>query len=363
MTGNVPRDLPSTRKTISLSLRNSSDLPLQSGDTVGVRLLKQISGARWQISLNGKVLSATVHLPAYPGMVLSARVTKMPGGKLILEVTPPAAEERIAAQLGLQPSPEIRSIVSALMSSVMPIQPARVEQILSLFLKLRTRNASAARILAMLEDRGINLTADQVEQLIQGIDANGVTGSGDGSGSFDEPDKGGQRTDTPIRETPAPEPKLVEPEALSARLAELLHYFAERTASQDSHLLQLYNHVTAEHDHWIAIPFGYSLDEMHVHGSLRVRVRSVSSRSPQVALQVELSDDKWLFSWPLSASSQPQPMRIYHTGKSRVDARALEEQLAKLGFKLAGRIRSVSETDGFPEQTDPLSAIGFDAVV
>jgi len=363
MTGNVPRDLPPNSNTISLSLRNSAGVSLRTGDTVDVRLLKQISGARWQISLNGKVLSAAVHLPAKPGMILFARVANLPGGKLVLEVMPPAAEKRIAAQLGLQPSPDVRAVISALMSSGMSIQPARVEQILSLFMKLRTRSASTARILAMLDDRGINLSADQIEQLIQELGANGGAGSESGSGSSDPRDQQERGTNSQVHESSAPAPQLVEPEALSARLAELLHYFVERTSSPDSHLLQLFNHVVAEHDHWIAIPFGYNLDDMAVHGSLRVRVRTGSNRSPQVALLVELSGDRWLISWPLTSSDQFRPVRIYHSGASRLDAQVVGEQLAGLGFKLTGGIHSLSESDGFSERTDPMSAIGFEAVV
>jgi len=307
-----------------------------------------MAGGQWQVSLSGKLLTVTANVPLKPGAVVRAVVEQV-GGRVLLRVVPDSLQARLAQTLGLPESPELGVAIAALMRSHMALSSEQITSVFKALVRLRRQDAGSARVLAMLHDRGLKLTADQVEELLLTLE--GVQGWGNGGGSSrgrDFGDPGGRARD---RETFA---RIQSPRSTRDAVGGALRYFCGRTTEIGDHLLQLFNHVSPLHERWLVIPFGYALsedgdrqNEVGVNGSLRLLI--AGQRADRARLYVQCAGGSWLFGWNLNPGGPETRRMEIHTDSDpgRRETGELFATVRKLGFIPPPAPAPLIASDGF----------------
>jgi len=347
---------------VALSLGRGVASQLKPGEIVTLRVVQPVAGGQWQVSLSGKLLTVTAQVQLQPGAVMRAVVEKT-AGRVLLRLIPDSLPARISQSLGLPNTPQLGLAVDALLQSHMALSAGQVTSVLKALLRLRRQDAGSARVLALLHDRGLSFTSDQVEELLTALE-----GAPAWAGDAD----GGQR-----RNYREPDGNHEEPESRSRPSARAgvrdavggaLRFFCGRTAGIGDHLLQLFNHIPARHDGWVVIPFGYAVtersgvraqEEMSVNGSLRLHVTTQTARSvgPEVdsaRLYVSCGGSSWLFGWPLDGDREPgnpaetRRMEIHTDAEpGRASLRELFATVRRLGFVPPASLLPLSNSDGF----------------
>jgi hypothetical protein len=353
MTGPVRGDLP-PQQSISLPPRALSGIQFRNGDIVDVRVIQPLAGDRWQLSIGGKLIPAKVEIPVQPGIILSVRIMKLPNGGLVLRLLDRSPATGLAARLGFPATADVQLIISALIRSGMPVQSEHVSELLAMLSRLKKKDSSAARLLAMLHDRGIRLTSAQIDLLLQEI--------GDGSATPDRPGYGHQGERRP---GDSPQDRNArESKRTVNQIASMIRRFTTGAESMDRSLLQVFNHIPAGHDHWVVIPFGYSANEDHVRGSIRVRLRSRGSRvfADRYALSANVEGEQWVFCW--AGGGEKRSIGVYTDCElGSHDRRRLESTLSDIGYRLTSGVQPLSATDGFSDLDDGRYSRGVERMV
>ncbi len=341
---------------VTLSVAGELPSTLRSGETVTVRVVAKLTGDQWQVSLSGKLLAVTSNVRLTVGTVYRAGVERLPTGRILLRLIPNDSGLRIARQLGVPQSPALQMAINALVQSHMAIVPEQVSAVLATLQRLRRLDDGAARVVALLHDRGLHLTAAQIEELLQalaGISDGGQSGGFAGGDPGDNRDGGeDEKSETSSGEKVGSDPDL----DVMAAVGDAVRFFCTRASEFGDHVLQLFNHLPAAHDRWLVIPFGYSVETaeetpLELRGSLRLRICATggSQKADRARLFVDCGGESLLFAWPLDGSDNDRgALEVFANRKfDREQLDELKRVVSRLGFTAPELIMPLTDTDGF----------------
>jgi hypothetical protein len=222
------------------------ELRLQAGELVSLSVLKQLAEHRWAVGIQGRVFPAFSKLDLVVGTAVRARVS-LAGGKLIFTIERPEANPTAAvlARQGLPGGRLSELIASALLRAGQPVSPELVEKIKSLLERTPLRKERAARNLAALLDKGIDLTSPAAQSIMEWI-------------SFGEK---GSRDHRRHRERGMPK--------CASAVRQELKSLAARPAGEAGGLA-VFNHLKGKNQSWIVIPFLFSDEGNEYPGTMKL---------------------------------------------------------------------------------------------
>ncbi|MBN2553417.1 MAG: hypothetical protein JXB06_11645 [Spirochaetales bacterium] len=327
---------------LKLNLNAGSELSLRSGDSVVVRVIKQLSANKWAVGIRGRVLPAVSRVELAPGQRLRALV-EISRGRITLKISGQPADpiRELIARQGFTPNQTLEAVVSALLRSAVAATPERVQQVRLLLERMKLDPKKFARLLAIMLEKGIDLKSRGLEQLVS------LLGYGER-----EPEGGEEKKRRMPRDS----------EKMTAQLRKDIG----ETAGAKGSSLQVFNHLRCAEHTWIVIPFRYGYEPAGLLcGAIRLRYDVRKRRTDRMILAVRnASGDKWSF--VLENRREPRlhlfgdPSRKGREIRAELDV--LRLKLQNLGVKIDDTIREDQIFDGFDLPWEELSYRNIDTV-
>ncbi len=322
------------RGSIHFSVR--PDATLRAGDTVTLKVIKQLDAGKWAVAVSGRVYPATSGLALEAGATLRARVG-MSMGRIVLTVTdvlPDAVSTALRAQ-GVPPDAEAQLIAHALARSGLPILAETVQKVKSLLGRTSLDARTGARAAATLVDRRIDLSSDAARALLPVL-------------AFGQ--KGG---DDPRRYRGRDLPHT--PEEVGRFAGELPVDPADRTS-----VLEAYNHVPGTSETWVVIPFLFNAGSRRIAGTVKILYDTVHARPLALTLTTET------ISFHLPLAGKRKKLMIYCDEAVRGSAeRGLDSLRAKfhnMGLEVDDTVNGGDTFDGFSPFEEGMTLPRIDTV-
>ena len=236
------------------------------------------------------------------------------------------------SELNLPQTKDHKTILEAFMKTGLPIKEELIASLMRTYGSLASRDKVAARVLALLADKGLLPAPEDAEKLVRAV-TDPLSEKRRDQGKKRE--HGGQDRGTRHRQ---------RKNARSIRSADI-RTAAERTWDSGG-LLSLFNHVRGGHDHWVVIPF--SLEGREETLVLRCCMGR-DDRIRRYTLSV-YGEHSWHFEGRRSGKSHR--IVVYCSDKKiRGDSHDVIERLRKklgnLSLEIDDTIREVSGFDPF----------------
>ena len=308
------------------------------GRVIPVTVLSSLGNNRWQLSVEGRTVTATSPLTLIPGQTVLTRVEHAPESMFLRLVAPPA----LFAFLDRHSLPNdalMRAVVEAFMRSGLPLEPSTLRRArASLSLSAGSQSpAERARLTAEAMRRGLDLSGDALDAL-----AERSAGEGDDDRSKDREQKRAFRSER-----------------------DLIEHAVTRVDEEPGDPVQFFNmHRANEDQHWVVIPFAYDDEENRYCAVLRLLLSREPNRVIRAGLSVDGEHGRWGFEWysgqggegetravtlfpPEMADDSPGGTMVDRTNPAFV---RLEEVLRELGVNSVDIADSGKSFDGFSSQ-------------
>ena len=318
---------------LRINLNAGSEIPLRSGDSVLVQVLKRLTGNKWAVGIRGKVFPATSKVPLTAGQRLQARVL-IHNGRINLQIDnfhSNVIQDLILRQ-GLQADATMETVVRAFLGSGLAMMPERLQKAYQLLGKLKLNPRKYARILALVLEKGIDLRSSGLDPLLFFL-------------GYGEQESGGRRGRG--RGMPSD----------TDELQRQLRRQVEQTEQGEGSALQVFNHLRGSGDRWVVVPFEYRYEKSGgVHGTIRLRFNRAEKLDRMVVSIRSDSGRKWSFVLDNPQESgetkQSRELKIFcdSVPKRRVFRERLDVlriKLQNLGVKIDDTIREDKSFDGF----------------
>jgi ribosomal protein L12E/L44/L45/RPP1/RPP2 len=311
----------------------------RSGDKVTITAVRYLEKSIWQVSFQGKLLAVTSNVRLTAGERYTGRVFWR-GNTLIFkhegkQETGPAGRGRAELQ------PPEQKLVAILRQLHMPVQHEIIGSILKKAGAAKD-DAKILRLIAGLYDKNIDFDPKNTE-----IDPLHVFKKGGGGDPNRDGRHGKERKENGTAEEPRRE-YTETADTITNRFREGLKQSLEKKSDSQ---LQLFNHMLSEHDHWIIIPVGFTVDGTVIEGSLRLKMDTHTRTVTALAVLLEADGRRYGFSIPDYDTGAP--VCRYFTdknGEAGETDKFLEifsEKLSKLGIELDDTINEDDSFDGF----------------
>ncbi len=236
---------------------------LRVGETVIIRVIKELSPGKWAVGVRGKVLPALSDLFLEPGAVLKARVSGT-AGRLVLTIASVEADAVVTALAanGFPPGGVEELIARALARTGLPLLPETIQKLKALIARAGVEERKAARSAVTLVDKRIDPSSPGAASLLKVL-------------SFGQ--KGGE---DPRRYRGRPLPDT--PQSVKEYAGSLPDLAASRPS-----ILQAYNHRPARSQTWIVIPFAFTSEGERLEGTLKILFDHFKARPLALSLSTE----------------------------------------------------------------------------
>jgi hypothetical protein len=309
----------------SIHVTLSGSPRLRLGETVVVRVIKELGGGKWAVGVRGRVYPALSDLALEPGSVLKARVGAT-GGRLVLTISsvePDAVATALAAG-GLPPGGAEEIIARALARSGLPLVADTIQKLRTLLARAGLDERKAARSAATLIDKRIDPGSPGAASLLRVI-------------AFGQ--KGGE---DPRRYRGRPLPE--KPREVKEYIGSVARG-AGPSASRPS-ILQPYNHLAGKSQTWVVIPFVFTSEGARVEGTLKILFDAFAARP--LALSLCTSDVS--LHVPLQGRRRTLSVFCDSPATRRAAARGLDTLRSKfhnMGLEVDDTIKEGNAFDGF----------------
>jgi len=309
--------------SIHVSLTVSSGL--RQGETVALRVIKELAPGKWAVGIRGRVYPALSDLLLEPGMVLTARVGGAPG-RLVLTISsvePDAVAAALSAH-GLPPGGVEELIARALARSGLPLAAETIQKLKALVTRAGGDERTSARSAATLADKRIDPSSPGAAGLLK------VLAFGQKGG--DDPRR--------YRGRPFPETARQVKEYVGS-----LGRRADAPAARSS-ALPAYNHRAGRSQTWVVIPFSFTAGEARVAGTLKILFDAFAARPLALSLA---TSDVGLY---LPLQGRQRPLSIFADSPAVMTAAArgldtLRSKLHNMGFEVDDTVKEGNAFDGF----------------
>jgi hypothetical protein len=313
---------------------------IKSGENVNVKVLKQLSDNTWQVSLRGKLIVVNSTLTLRTGSTIQAKAS-WHGQSLFLHVHKNFDSfSALFKELGLSNNATSRQIVEAIQRSKLPFKPELIELIVKQIGSKRQDEEMWIRLAVLLSDKKLFLP----EPLLEGFFAL--------ISPPREREKGSERRKRD--DTNQEEREDQEENSLRQKIEDALKKnLIRRTpgSSSVSAPLLLFNHLQAEHDNWLLLPFSLAIEESNYSGSIRLKTDELMKTIEKAVIAVATPLSNWTFVID-NMDSAKKTMQIFCDNALLVEDAAEKhprfcEKLRKLGVESVDTIREEGSWDGF----------------
>jgi hypothetical protein len=230
----------------SIQIAAGTQLRLQAGGMVNLNVLKRLDGNKWAVAIHGRVFPAHSDLELTPGSVIRARVESL-GKTIVLNLNKAAAEPAQAALLrhGLQGGALAALAAAALVRAGQSVNAELVEKMKGFLSRTKLPKEKAARSLAAMIDKDIDITCPGAESLVESINF-----PSDGGGRR----RGGGKRDLPR-----------DPAAVKKELDSL-----PVSSPKEAGGIAVFNHIRGKSQSWIVLPFLYREGEDEYPGTMKI---------------------------------------------------------------------------------------------
>lgn len=256
---------------------------IKPGDSVVLRVVKSLSGGKWQVSHNGKlfVVGATIKLE--PGQIIRTRAERS-GNRIILRQNQSNTAET-ANRMGQLPGgpaaegPPIDLLLRAFQKIGLQIDTLLFRKAREAFLKSANRSRTTAAVLAALAEKNLSPDIGIADYISSILDRDG------GSSADGERKRRNRRGSKEAN---------VEP------IIDQLKLQFETPGNEDSPL-QLFNHLKGKSETWILLPYSINRNGVGLSGTIRLRVDR-SGKIRRVAFDASAGPSPYTvsFDWPFA---------------------------------------------------------------
>ena len=248
-----------------------TDTGIRNGDTVKIKIIKSLAGGKWQASLRGKLVSVVSRIALRPGTVVKTRAF-WHENQLVLRIQPEAEGLSTLLKSALIPEDAAaRQAFAALQRTDMPLNPKVIRKIRDLLQVSGRIGPRAAKIVALIIDKRIEPTEGMLEELLSCLDGNRSRGNPEDGSEGRKKQKSPEKSET-IK-------------ALKSQI--------EMNEGKDSSL-PLFNHIVAEHENWMFVPYRIQKDNWAVRGAIRL-MTAKHGRILRVHVSAQAGSSAWEF--------------------------------------------------------------------
>ncbi len=311
---------------------------LKPGSTVTFTVKSQNSDGSWTLMLGGKELSVRSETALVPGERMRASVS-LQGGRIYLRLLETEKLARHAlSNLSLPLTEEHKNVVAAMIKTGLPLKEELIARLVQQYRSLSGQDTFSARVLALLSDKELLFSLEDVERLIRSLtgamEREGREGRRDSRRQHGRGESGDRREDEKRRKRPT---------SSDMRAA------VERSGGEED-VLALFNHMRGRHDNWIVVPF----------------VPEASGDTAVLRFRIDGSDtisrftfslygsESWHFEGKLSGKT---PRLVIYCSDRRVRAESarvvdsLRKKLHNLAYEIDDTIRETAEFEPFVSET------------
>jgi hypothetical protein len=231
----------------SIRITAGTQLRLQAGGVVNLNVLKRLDGNKWAVAIQGRVFPAHSDLELIPGSIIRARVESL-GKTIVLNLNKAAVEPAQAALLrqGLQGGALEALAAAALVRAGQSVNAESVEKMKGFLSRTKLPKEKAARSLAAMMDKDIDITGPGAERLVAAINF-----PSDGGGRRRG---GGGKRDLPR-----------DPAAVKKELD-----YLPVSSPKEAGGIAVFNHIRGRSQSWVVLPFLYREGEYEYPGTMKI---------------------------------------------------------------------------------------------
>jgi hypothetical protein len=324
----------------NIQIAARSQLGLRSGDLVSINVIKNLDGGKWAVGIQGRVFPAFSKLDLQPGSTLRARVTLV-GSKFLFTIENDPKDPALAALVrqGLAGGEDDSLAASSLLRTGLSVTAEIVEKMKAVIARSALQKARTARSLAVLADKGIEISSQASERLL------GIFGFGE---------KGGEdHRKYRKRELPKGE------EASDAVKSVL-----EQTEGKPD-VLAVFNHLKGRNQSWIVVPFLFGEGPDELPGTIKILYDPFMRRPRSMVVTVA---PKGGFPIDFHIVLEGKKKLTVFCGDPEVRAAisglygGFASKINNLGFQVDDTIYGSESFDGFSPVWEGASVRGIDTV-
>lgn len=248
-----------------LKLDTVLDFSLKDGDIVTVSVIKRLTGNKWAVGINGKVIPAFTKKDLTPGQKLRAFVVRQENRILLKcdtsgKVSPGENFSDYLIQQGLPNDALSHVIVLSLIRSHLSLSPELILKMRHIITKLKKKPEILARFLALIHDKHIDISSEKIESLLD------LLSYGEDTGKY-------RRKNNKRRFFKN-----------SEELKEKLKQIVKKKAGKN--LLQVFNHMKGKNPNWIVIPFNFDTENKKLSGTIRVLYDYIMQKVKKMTISI-----------------------------------------------------------------------------
>ncbi len=260
---------------------------LKSGDVVYISVIKKLAPQKWAVGIRGRTVPAYSDLELNTGDIIRARV-RFEGARITLHLTGddnPASLGKAAGQ-GITDDALSQAIIGGLLKGGVSIGEGIVGKIRHLLKELKREDKRIISLLVHIMKKGISLESLRLSELVSVLD-------------YGEWKQGG-REKRKKRETPSQ----------TREIKRALREAVRRTGGDTDNVLPLFNHLYAEGENWVIVPFAYTLEGIRLEGTIRMRYDRYTGGIDMLAVIVRANRTaRWSFY--LDTHTRPFTLKVY----------------------------------------------------
>jgi len=349
---------------------------VKPGSHISFTVQKKIGENSWVVRMLGQKIRVVSDLQLRVGERLKATV-QFESGKLLLKIDQQShALNSILQNSSLADTAQNRALLQAFVAQGLPLREESLKTAFKLFYQLEVQDKATARLLAILQDKGLLLTPDQIKRLQVYVfgeehdqrdphhNKNNDSGQNNqqnqnnqsrehgrqGSEQRGGEHKGTEQNNSGQEGSGRQSRRKVGP-GVSATVGLLKEQILRR--GEGDPLLHLFNHRKAAHQNWIVVPLSFknyrefdTQKDIPDTGIVRLEL-SPEGKPLQFTLSLE---DLWHFSGKMSPIISK--IRVYqgkngHRDVNKEILSKLRQKLNNLPFEIDDTIREASEFNPF----------------
>jgi hypothetical protein len=246
---------------------------LRSGDFVYISVIKKLAQDKWAVGIFGKIFPARTQIELKIGDVIKARVQIQKNTiylKLISEDKMFLNEK--LSQYGISSDRLSLLIFSSMINAGLPIDSNALRKIKQLLESLKKEEQGVVSLLVRILKKGISLDSPRIYELVD------ILNYGEEKRKKKEKQKKQEFNFNPTK------------------VKEAIRDYIIRCDDNLDNILPLFNHLKAEEENWIIIPFSFTIEQVDLKGTIRMLYDSYNKDVVKMVVIVWVNQEvKWSF--------------------------------------------------------------------
>jgi len=316
---------------------------IKPGSTISFTPLERKPDGSWIILLKGRKIRVQSSIRLNIGEKFLARVL-FREGRLFLKVVDNASPLlSLLKSSSLPGTDSAEKIIKSFILQGLPLKKEMLQKAFTLFEEMPRQDEKTARLIALLYDKGLFVTKEQLDRIQHRFLEQPVISTGDAEEHRRKEDGKGQGRHSGDKKRSSEDQK---------KLTSIIADQIERKG-EDDNFFQLFNHLAAHHNNWIVIPLRFRENDgsdVPAEGLLRLRITK-SGRPDMFSISIS-GNRRWNFRGNLtegnrriSCSIDPLPDKKL----KKVITSKLNEKLRNLSYEFDDTISEMVEFSHYDE--------------